>query len=183
MHASTAATLASQEATTPSPTSTSTATGGRSGPAKALFLMGAGVTVLALAAFTYFLAVPEGKGPPATPAAATAGPAPAAGAGLTIQGPGDVTVLTVTYEAGETSGWHSHRGIHAVAVLEGELVVYDANCFRTTYGPGNPYIGGQQLHLIRNETAAPVPMVVTYLNPVTTAQSPAVTTTPPSCAG
>jgi len=40
----------------------------------------------------------------------------------------DVSVVTQVYEAGTTSGWHSHPGIHAVAVLEGTLTVYDSQC-------------------------------------------------------
>lgn len=182
MQMTTAATLGSVEATSTVPITT---TGRKSGPARSLFLMGSGVIVLALAAFTLFVALPERSGPTAGASAPASGPAPetAQPAGLTIQGPGDITVLNMTYEAGETSGWHSHRGVHAVAILSGELVVTDANCVRTTYGPGNPYIGGQHLHLIRNETDGPVPMVVTYLNPTATSQAAHVVTTPPTCAG
>ncbi len=181
MQMSTAATLASLEATR---TVAITTPDRRSGPAKPLLLMGAGVIVVALAALSLFVAWPERSGAAATAAPALVdAPGTAEPPGLTIQGPGDITVLNMTYEAGETSGWHSHRGVHAVAILSGELAVYDTNCVRTTYGPGNAYIGGQQLHLIRNETGGPVPMVVTYLNPTTTSQAAHVVTTPPACAG
>lgn len=148
-------------------------------PARPLLLIGAGVLVMALAAVS-LLAWPDGTAAPVVPAAvATTTEA----AGLTIQGPGDITVLNLTYEAGESSGWHAHRGIHAVGILSGELAVYETNCARTTYGPDNPYIGGQQLHLIRNETGAAVPMVVTYLNPVQPGRPTPTPTTPPACAG
>lgn len=77
----------------------------------------------------------------------------------------DISVVTQVYEPGQTSGWHSHRGIHAVAVLSGALTVYDEQCRPTTYEPGRPYVGGQQPHLVRNESEVPVTMAVTYLNP------------------
>lgn len=87
------------------------------------------------------------------------------GAGaFSIQGPGDVAVVDVVYEPSQTSGWHTHRGLHAVAVLSGTLTMYDRQCRPERYVPGKPYVGGQELHLARNETAEPVVMVVTYVN-------------------
>ena len=77
----------------------------------------------------------------------------------------DISVVTQVYEPGEASGWHAHSGIHAVAVLSGVLTVYDGQCRPQTFGPGQPYVGGQELHLVRNETDAPVAMAVTYLSP------------------
>jgi len=77
----------------------------------------------------------------------------------------DVSVVTQVYEPGEDSGWHAHSGIHAVAVSSGSLTVYDSQCRAQTFGPGQPYVGGQDLHLVRNGTAAPVEMAVTYLSP------------------
>ena len=149
-------------------------------PARSLLLLGAGLLTMALAVVSVS-AWPDRQAAVGTQAPAAPGPQTA---GLTISGPGDITVLNMTYAAGESSGWHAHRGIHAVAVLAGELAVYDTSCNRTSYGPDNPYIGGQQLHLIRNETGAAVPMVVTYLNPLQPAEVvPPPIATPPACAG
>jgi quercetin dioxygenase-like cupin family protein len=50
---------------------------------------------------------------------------PAADPGIVLRGPGDVAVVNQVYEPGQTSGWHTHAGLHAVAVLTGELTVYD----------------------------------------------------------
>ena len=77
----------------------------------------------------------------------------------------DISVVTQVYGPGEDSGWHTHSGIHAVSVLSGVLTVYDGQCRPQTFEPGRPYVGGQELHLVRNETAAPVEMAVTYLSP------------------
>ena len=93
----------------------------------------------------------------------------------------DVSVVVQVYEPGETSGWHSHAGIHAVAVLSGVLTVYDADCRRETFEPGRPYVGGQQPHLVRNESDAPVTMTVTYLNPSVPANSNRHVPTPAGC--
>lgn len=90
---------------------------------------------------------------------------------LTLSGPNDVTVVNQVYEAGESSGWHHHTGIHAVAVLSGTLTVYDGRCHALSVVPGRPYVGGQELHLARNETNVPVEMVVTYLSSAGSANS------------
>lgn len=83
----------------------------------------------------------------------------------TVAGPVDVVMLPVTYEPGESTGWHSHVGLHAVAVTAGRLTIYDSNCEPTTYSPGQPFVGGNDVHLARNETDQPVQMVVTYIVP------------------
>lgn len=93
-----------------------------------------------------------------------AAPAPASSA-VTIGGPADVAVQTATYQPGQTSGWHSHTGIHAVMVLSGTITFYDGGCRRQTYGPGETYVGGQETHLATNETAEPVEVAVTYMFP------------------
>lgn len=88
---------------------------------------------------------------------------PASGAGAITLVKEDVTVVTQVYEPGQDSGWHTHSGIHAVAVLSGVLTVYDGACRAGTVAPGQPYVGGHEVHRTRNETAEPVEMVVTYL--------------------
>lgn len=85
---------------------------------------------------------------------------------IVLRGPGDVGVVTMIYEPGRSSGWHAHTGLHAVAVLSGELTIYDGECRPQRVVAGEPYVGGQDLHLARNETGGPVDMIVTYLNAV-----------------
>ena len=91
-------------------------------------------------------------------------PAPASSA-VTLAGPADVAVQTATYEPGQSSGWHAHTGMHAVLVLSGSVTFYDGQCQGRSYGPGDTYVGGQDVHVARNDTAAPVEMAVTYLFP------------------
>ena len=91
-------------------------------------------------------------------------PAPASSA-MTLGGPADVTMQTATYEPGHSSGWHAHTGMHAVMVRSGTVTFYDSRCQGRTFGPGEIYVGGQDVHLARNDTIEPIEMVVTYLFP------------------
>jgi len=93
----------------------------------------------------------------------------------------DVAVVSQVYEPGQQSGWHAHTGIHAVAVLSGTLTVYDSQCRAETFGPGRPYVGGQEPHFVRNETGEPVVMSVTYLTPTSHAESTRRAAPPAGC--
>lgn len=73
-----------------------------------------------------------------------------------------VTVQRTIYEPGQSSGWHSHAGVHTVIVMSGSLTVYDRSCRPRSFGPQDPYIGGLENHLARNESDAPVEMMVVY---------------------
>ena len=79
-------------------------------------------------------------------------------------GPAELVVQTTTYFPGQTSGWHSHPGLHLVSVVSGTLTVYGPDCQVQRYGPGEPYIGGGSVHLARNEGEVSVEMGVTYLS-------------------
>lgn len=126
-------------------------------------LMAVGVVVAAIASLTL---VQQWSPAPGEASAGTRPPVPApASPGMTLAGPADVSVQMATYEPDQSSGWHAHTGLHAVVVLSGELTFYDDSCRRRTYGPGDTYVGGQAVHLARNETAAPVEMAVTYMFP------------------
>lgn len=94
----------------------------------------------------------------------------------------DVSVVTQVYEPGEDSGWHSHPGIHAVAVMSGVLTVVDGQCRPQTVEPGRPYVGGQEPHLVANRTDAPVTMAVTYLSPSNPAAPTEHVPAPTGCA-
>ena len=78
-------------------------------------------------------------------------------------GPADLVLQVVTYGPGQSSGWHAHPGLHLVSVSSGVLTVYGADCQPQTIVPGVPYLGGDRLHLARNETEEPVEMAVTYV--------------------
>ena len=91
-------------------------------------------------------------------------PAPAS-PGVTIGGPSDVASQLASYAPGQSSGWHSHTGLHAVVVLSGTLTIVDGECQSHTYGAGDSYVGGRDVHVALNETATPLEMAVTYMFP------------------
>lgn len=74
-----------------------------------------------------------------------------------------ITVQPSVYEPGQTSGWHSHDGVHVVTVLSGTLTVDDGEVGLRAYGPGETYLGGRQRHEARNDGDEPVHMVITYV--------------------
>ena len=74
-----------------------------------------------------------------------------------------VATATSTYQPGHTSGWHVHPGVHSVVVLSGTLTIYDENCVRTDYGPGQTYLGGATPHVARNETLDVLDVAITFV--------------------
>ena len=166
----------------PVPAPKPTRGGGRATPVVAMV---SGALVMALAGVGLVRAA-DGfdRRSPEAPATATAtAPAPVAAPdlGAITLSARDVSVVTQVYEAGEDSGWHSHPGIHAVAVISGVLTVYDSQCQRQTFEAGRPYVGGQQPHLVRNESDGPVTMAVTFLNPSTAHRSTERLAPPAGC--
>ena len=99
------------------------------------------------------------------PASAPREIAPAPAAGMVIAGPESVAVHLSGYDPRESSSWHTHTGLHAVAILSGTLTVYGPDCKAVRYGAGQSFVGGQNLHMARNETDAPVQLTETILYP------------------
>ncbi len=143
--------------------------------ARPVVVMVIGVVVLALAATALAGELRRRQGPGPAPA-----PVPADPMAITLA-MRDVSVVSQVYGPGEESGWHAHAGIHAVAVLSGALTVYDGQCRAETYGPGRPYVGGQDIHLVRNASTEPVVMAVTYLSPSVGAAPTRRLPAPPGC--
>lgn len=146
----------------------STPAGGRRSLAPVL-AMATGLVVIAMAGALIAFSDRSGSDRPAASAgasmAAPSGGAFAADPSAITLSERDVSVVVQMYEPGHDTGWHTHPGIHAVAVVSGAVTVYDGECRPTTYGPGQPYVGGRDLHLVRNESSVPAELSVTYLSP------------------
>jgi quercetin dioxygenase-like cupin family protein len=128
-----------------------------------LLLMAAGLSIMTVAATAL---IPDGASVSGEAGAAPSPPvATPASAGVAIGGPSDVAAQLATYAPGQSSEWHTHTGLHAVVVLTGTLTVVDGDCARRTFGPGESYVGGREIHLAINETASPLEMAVTYMFP------------------
>lgn len=80
-----------------------------------------------------------------------------------VSRPADVATADLVYEPGQSSGWHTHPGVHSVVVVSGTLTVYDEACRPQDYGPGQAYLGGREPHLARNTGPKAVALVVTYV--------------------
>ena len=94
----------------------------------------------------------------------------AAGGRRTVPAPDSATrpfpsvgTATSSYGPGHTSGWHVHPGVHTVVVLSGTLTIYDDNCVRTDYGPGQSYLGGATPHVARNEALEVLDVAITFV--------------------
>ena len=128
-----------------------------------LALMAAGMAVISGAALVL---VPHLASVSGEAGAGTRPPVAApASSGVAIGGPSDVAAQMASYAPGQSSGWHSHTGLHAVVVVSGTLTIVDGDCQRRTFGPGDSYVGGRDVHVALNETASPLEMAVTYLFP------------------
>ena len=81
----------------------------------------------------------------------------------------DLVTQTITFAPGATSGWHAHPGVVLVTVASGSLVRYDATCAAKTYTDHtarSAFIeSGDHPGLVRNETASPAVVYVTYIVP------------------
>jgi hypothetical protein len=108
-------------------------------------------------------------------------PGPAAPIAVAADTFPDVGVSDGAYEAGHSSGWHVHPGLHSVVVLEGTLTVYDAACVRHQFHAGETYLGGDHPHVARNEEPEPLRFVVTYVFSRSSDQGPGHAVPPPAC--
>jgi quercetin dioxygenase-like cupin family protein len=115
-----------------------------------------------------------------------AGVSVAAAEALPAPGPAarsaDMGITDGTYEPGHSSGWHVHPGMHSVVVLTGTLTIYDQDCRRQQFGPGETYLGGDHPHLARNEEPETLRFAVTYVYDRSSPLGPGTTVpAPPAC--
>ena len=81
----------------------------------------------------------------------------------------DVVVRTHDYDAGGSTGWHTHPGPVLVNVIEGQLTFYEADdptCTPHVVMEGQGYVDTGRGHLARNETGLPAKDVSVILAPV-----------------
>ena len=82
---------------------------------------------------------------------------------LKTQGQSDLFVQSNKWDAGGTTGWHTHPGPSLIVITSGLVTTYEADdpdCTPHDYGPntslGPTFVdpGGQHTHVIRNETGS-----------------------------
>ena len=82
-----------------------------------------------------------------------------------LKSPELVTQQT-TFAAGAQSGWHSHPGYVTGTVISGQIVRYATDCTSQTFSAGQTfYETGASTFIVRNETADPAVVSVTFVVP------------------
>lgn len=78
----------------------------------------------------------------------------------------DVAVQKITFQAGGSSGWHSHPGVVLVTIASGTFEHFHGDCAATTYTAGQAFMeSGDTPGLLRNGGATAGDVYVTYLAP------------------
>ena len=83
--------------------------------------------------------------------------------------PADAIVQQITIAPGGHTGWHTHPGPVVVIVKSGMFTLYngdDRRCTPSRYSAGQAFVdpGYGHVHIGRNESAANVELMVTYLD-------------------
>jgi hypothetical protein len=85
------------------------------------------------------------------------------------KGPVDLVVRVHDYQAGSSTGWHTHPGPVFITVLEGQITFYehdDPACTPTVVTAGHGYVDTGHGHIGRNQTAQPAKDVSVFIVPV-----------------
>jgi quercetin dioxygenase-like cupin family protein len=85
-------------------------------------------------------------------------------------GASDLYVQSNAWDAGGSTGWHSHPGHSLIVVTQGTITDYEAadkNCTPHVYTAGQSFVdkGGPHAHIIRNETSSPAAAIAVQLIP------------------
>jgi quercetin dioxygenase-like cupin family protein len=86
-------------------------------------------------------------------------------------GPSDLYIQQNTWQAGGTTGWHTHPGHSLIMVTEGTVTDYegdDPQCTPHVYSQGMTFVdegGEHHQHIIRNETGAEAQTIAVQLMP------------------
>ena len=86
------------------------------------------------------------------------------------QGSSDLYVQSNVWQAGASTGWHTHPGHSLIIVTAGTLTDYEGNdpdCKPHVYTQGMGFVdpGGGHVHILRNETDAVAKTVAVQLIP------------------
>jgi quercetin dioxygenase-like cupin family protein len=89
---------------------------------------------------------------------------------LKTHGQSDVYVVDNKFPPQASTGWHSHPGPSLILVVAGTVTNYvgdDPSCTPHAYSAGAGFIdpGGDDVHMLRNETGAPAETIAVQLLP------------------
>jgi quercetin dioxygenase-like cupin family protein len=89
---------------------------------------------------------------------------------LKTHGRSDFYVVDNKFSPGDTTGWHSHPGPSLIFVVAGTVTNYDSDdrtCSPHTYTAGSNFVdsGGDDVHMLRNETNDPAETIAVQFLP------------------
>jgi quercetin dioxygenase-like cupin family protein len=89
---------------------------------------------------------------------------------LKTDGRSDLYVVDNKFSPGDTTGWHSHPGPSLIFVVAGTVTNYDSgdrSCSPHTYTAGSNFVdsGGDDVHMLRNETNDPAETIAVQFLP------------------
>jgi quercetin dioxygenase-like cupin family protein len=102
------------------------------------------------------------------------------------RGSSDLYVQNNVWQAGGTTGWHSHPGHSLIIVTAGTITDYEANdpaCTPHVYTAGQAFVdeGGSHAHIIRNEGSVIAQSIAVQLIPAGQPRRIDVPTAPGNC--
>jgi len=105
---------------------------------------------------------------------------------LKTQGHSDVYVVSNKFAPGGTTGWHSHPGPSLIFVVSGTISNYhgdDPSCTPDTYSAGSGFVdaGGDDVHMLRNNTGSAAETVAVQLLPKDAPRRVDIPTAPQPC--
>ena len=85
---------------------------------------------------------------------------------LQTTGPVDVFTQRITLEPNGDTGWHSHPGPVLVALQQGSVISYEANCRPRAYSAGQGFVDpSHRGHIMKNFGTVPAVLYITALLP------------------
>jgi quercetin dioxygenase-like cupin family protein len=88
---------------------------------------------------------------------------------IKTHGASDLYVVDNKLAANATTGWHSHPGPSFIFVVAGTVTNHDGGpgCPAHTYSAGSGFVdpGGDDVHMLRNETSAPAETIAVQFLP------------------
>ena len=89
---------------------------------------------------------------------------------LRTHGQSDVYYVDNKFASGATTGWHSHPGPSFILVISGTVTNYEGgggHCRITQYSAGSGFMdeGGNDIHMIKNNTSAPAETIALQVLP------------------
>jgi hypothetical protein len=106
---------------------------------------------------------------------------------LKTRGLSDVYVVDNKFGIGGTTGWHSHPGPSLILVVQGTVTNYhgdDPTCTGHSYSAGQGFIdaGGDDVHILRNESGAPAETMAVQILPAGAPRKIDIVPAPGNCA-